>query len=186
LRSRKAGDAACGGGHWTRKHRLWLSAQRFDDPARQIGFEELVQAVDEAQARRDRLAKQMQELLPSRSLANVVTAIDAVRGVARIAATTLVAEIGDFHRFANPRQLMAYLGLAPSERSSGAKTWRGEIANKPETPAPGGSSSKAPGLIDRQRGWALKSPSRTKPCRKPSRTSHGRPRSRYAPGIAGS
>jgi transposase len=110
------------GKHWTGKHRLWLSAQRFDHPAQQIAFEELVQAVEEAQARRDRLAKQMQELLPSWSLAKVVTAIQALRGVALIAAITLVAEIGDFHRFANPRQLMAYLGLAPSERSSGAKT----------------------------------------------------------------
>ncbi len=49
------------GGHWTRKHRLWLSARRFGHPARQIAFE-LVQAADEARARRDRLAKQMQEL----------------------------------------------------------------------------------------------------------------------------
>lgn len=69
------GHVYSGGGHWTRKHRLWRSAQRLDHPARQIAFEELVQAADEAQARRDRLAKQMQELLPSWSLAKVVTAI---------------------------------------------------------------------------------------------------------------
>ena len=89
-------------------------AQRFDHPARQIAFEGLVQAVDEALASY-RLARQMQELLPSWSLANVVTAIQALRGVALIAAITLAAEMGDFHRFANPRQLMAYLGLTPSE-----------------------------------------------------------------------
>jgi transposase len=123
------------GGHWTRKHRLWLSAQRFDHPARQIAFGELVQAVEEAQGRRDRLAKQMQELAPSWSLAKVVTAIQALRGVALIAAITLVAEIGDFHRFANPRQLMAYLGLTPSERSSGAKTSRGAITKAGNTRA---------------------------------------------------
>jgi transposase len=123
------------GGHWTRKHRLWLSAQGFDHPTRQIAFEELVQVVDEAQARRDRLARQMQELLPSWSLANVVTAIQALRGVALIAAITLVAEIGDFHRFANPRQLMAYLGLAPSERSSGAKSLRRAITKAGNTRA---------------------------------------------------
>jgi len=121
------------GGHWTRMHRLWLSAQRFDHPARQIAFEELVQAVDEALARRDRLARQMQELLPSWSLANVVTAIQALRGVALIAAITLAAEIGDFHRFANPRQLMAYLGLTPSERSSGSKILRGAITKAGNT-----------------------------------------------------
>ena len=115
------------GAHWTKKHRLWLANQRFEHPARQIAFEELVQAVEEAQARRDRLAGQMQELLPSWSLAKVVAAIQALRGVAAISAITLVAEIGDFRRFANPRQLMAYLGLTPSERSSGAKTARGAI-----------------------------------------------------------
>lgn len=123
------------GKHWTGKHRLWLSAQRFDHPAQQIAFEELVQAVEEAQARRDRLAKQMQELAPTWPLAKVVTAIQALRGVALIAAITLVAEIGDFHRFANPRQLMAYLGLAPSERSSGAKTLRGAITKAGNTRA---------------------------------------------------
>jgi transposase len=131
----RLGRVYSGGGHWTRKHRLWLSAQGFDHPARQIAFEELVQAVDEAQARRDRLARQMQELLPSWSLANLVTAIQALRGVALIAAITLAAEIGDFHRFANPRQLMAYLGLAPSERSSGVKTLRGAITKAGNTRA---------------------------------------------------
>jgi transposase len=123
------------GEHWTRKHRLWLAAQRFEHPARQIAFEELVQAMDEAKARRDRLAQQMQELLPSWSLAKVVTAIQALRGVAMISAITLVAEIGDFKRFANPRQLMAYLGLTPSECSSGAKTARGAITKAGNTRA---------------------------------------------------
>lgn len=57
------------GENWTKKHRFWLAAQRFEHPARQIAFEELVQAVDELQARRDRLAKQMQECFcpPGRS-----------------------------------------------------------------------------------------------------------------------
>ncbi|PZR83307.1 MAG: hypothetical protein DLM68_14495 [Hyphomicrobiales bacterium] len=121
------GRSYSAGNHWTRKHRSWLAAQRFDHPARQIAFEELVQAVEEAKARRDRLAQRMQELAPSWPLAPVATAIQALRGIALIAAITLVAEIGDFHRFANPRQLMAYLGLTPCERSSGAKNLRGGI-----------------------------------------------------------
>jgi hypothetical protein len=50
------GRSYSGGGHWTRKHRLWLAARRFDHPARQIAFEELAQAVEDAKARRDRLA----------------------------------------------------------------------------------------------------------------------------------
>ncbi|MGH6836132.1 MAG: IS110 family transposase [Methylocella sp.] len=123
------------GTHWTRKHCLWLTAQRCDHPARQIAFEELVQAAEEAQGRRDRLAKQMQELLPAWSLAKVVTAIQALRGVAFIVAIPRVAEIGAFHRFANPRQLMAYLGLTPSERSPGAKILRGAITKAGNTKA---------------------------------------------------
>lgn len=123
------------GNHWTGKHRKWLAAQAFDHPARQIAFEEMVQVVDEAEARRDRLARQMEELVPSWSLAPVVTAIQALRGIASIAAITIVAEIGDFHRFANPRQLMAYLGLVPCEHSSGAKTARGNITKAGNTRA---------------------------------------------------
>ena len=113
---RRHGRVYSGGDHWTRKHRLWLTAQRFDHPAPQIAFEELVQAVEETQAHRDRLTKQMQELAPSWSLAQLMTAIQALRGVALISAIILVAEIGDFHRFANARQLMAHLGLTSSER----------------------------------------------------------------------
>jgi transposase len=123
------------GNHWTRKHRRWLAAQRFDHPARQIAFEEMVQVVDEAEARRDRLARQMEELVPSWSLAPVVTAIQALRGIALIAAITIVAEVGDFHRFANPRQLMAYLGLVPCEHSSGSRTARGNITKAGNTRA---------------------------------------------------
>ena len=77
----RQGRVYSNGAHWTRKHRFWLAAQRFEHPARQIAFEELVQAMDEAQARRDRLAKQMQELLPSWSLAKIVAAIQALPGI---------------------------------------------------------------------------------------------------------
>jgi len=73
------------------------------------------------------LAEQIAVLLPSWSLAPVVNALQAMRGVAQIVAVTVVAEVGDFSRFANPRQLMAYLGLVPSERSSGGSVRRGGI-----------------------------------------------------------
>ena len=73
--------------------------------------------------------------MPCWSLAKVVTAIQALRGIAAISAITLVAEIGDFKRFANPRQLMAYLGLTPCECSSGAKTARGAITKAGNTRA---------------------------------------------------
>jgi transposase len=113
--------------HWTRAHRRWLAEQRFEHVAQQIVFEELIRAIEQAEERRARFEQQMVALLPGWSLAPVVVAIQALRGVAAICAITLAAEIGDFRRFANPRQLMAWLGLVPRERSSGATTARGAI-----------------------------------------------------------
>ena len=121
--------------HWTRGHRRWLAEQRFAHAAQQIVFEELIQAVEQAIARRERLEQQMLALLPNWSLHSLVTALQALRGVAVIAAIALAAEIGDFRRFANPRQLMAWLGLVPSEHSSGASTVRGPITKAGNTRA---------------------------------------------------
>jgi len=106
--------------HWTLAHRRWLAAQGFEHPAQQIVLEELIHAVEQAIGRRERLERQMIALVPSWSLRELVAALQALRGVAVIAAIILAAEIGDFRRFANPRQLMAWLGLVPRERSSGA------------------------------------------------------------------
>ena len=69
----------------------------------------------------------MVELLPRWALAPVVEAVQALRGISILNAITLIAEIGSFSRFENPRQLMAYLGLVPSEHSSGSTTLRGPI-----------------------------------------------------------
>ena len=60
-------------------------------------------------------------------MAPVVEAYQSMRGVAFLTAVTFMAEIGDVRRFETPRQLMAYLGLVPSERSTGAQVWRGSI-----------------------------------------------------------
>ena len=65
--------------------------------------------------------------MPDWSLAKVVTALMAVRGLDLISATIFLAEIGDLSRFASPRQLMAYLGLVPGEQSTGDTVWRGGI-----------------------------------------------------------
>jgi transposase len=64
---------------------------------------------------------------PGMAMAPVVAAFQALRGVAAIVATTMVVEVGDLRRFENPRQLIAYLGLVPSENSSGQSTKRGSI-----------------------------------------------------------
>ena len=112
---------------WTKAYRRWLSTLRFDHQAQQIVFQDYIHAVIDAEARIECLTKQIADLLQSWSLAPVVEAIQAMRGVAFIVAVTVVAEVGDFSRFDNPRQLMAYLGLTPSEHSSGASVRRGGI-----------------------------------------------------------
>jgi transposase len=86
-----------------------------------------VQVVEAAQARRDRLTAQITAMLPDWTLAPVVAELQAMRGMAAVNAATLIAELGDLSRFANPRQLMAYLGLVPSEHSSGASVRRGGL-----------------------------------------------------------
>jgi len=65
--------------------------------------------------------------LPGWSLAPVVRALQALRGIALVTAATIIAELGDLTRFANPRHLMAYLGLVPSEQSSGQRRRQGGI-----------------------------------------------------------
>ena len=112
---------------WTLAYRRWLTTVRFDHPAQQIVLQDYINAVADAEARRDRLTRQIEEVLPGWAMAPVVAALQAMRGVARVVAVTIVAEVGDFRRFANARQLMAYLGLAPSEHSSGSTIRRGGI-----------------------------------------------------------
>ena len=121
--------------HWTRAHRRWLAEQKFAHQAEQIVFEELIQRVEIACARQDRHEQAIRTLLPAWSLTPVVNAIQALRGVALMAAVTLVAEIGDFGRFTSPRQLMAWLGLVPKEHSSGRKVARGNITKAGNTRA---------------------------------------------------
>ena len=90
-------------------------------------LEDYIAAVEAAEARRDRLTAQIAAMLPDWTLAPVVAALQAMRGMALVNAATLIAELGDLSRFANPRQLMAYLGLVPSEHSSSASVKRGGL-----------------------------------------------------------
>ena len=85
------------------------------------------QAIEDAEARLERLSQQVREIVPTWSMAPLVTAYQALRGVAFMTAVTFAAEIGEVSRFDNPRQLMAYLGLVPSESSTGERVRRGSI-----------------------------------------------------------
>jgi len=109
------------------QHRRWLAGLRFNQAAHHIVLEDYIAAVEAAEARRDRLTAQIEALLPDRTLAPVVSALQTMRGMALVNAATLIAALGDLSRFANPRQLMAYLGLVPSEHSSGASVKRGGL-----------------------------------------------------------
>jgi hypothetical protein len=102
-------------------------------------------------ARRDRLEAHIEAALPDWSLAPVVRASQALRGMALIAAATLVAELGDITCFANPRQLMAYLGLVPSEHSNGATRRQGGITKA-------GNSAARRMLIEA--AWSYRFPAR--------------------------
>jgi transposase len=112
---------------WAQMHRRWLAGLRFEQPAHHLVLEDRIATIEAATARRDRLEARIEAALPDWSLAPVVRALQALRGMALIAAATLVAELGDIARFDNPRQLMAYLGLVPSERSSGSTRRQGAI-----------------------------------------------------------
>jgi len=112
---------------WGARYMRWLQEQQFAHPAHQIVLQEAVEAVRLAKERVERLERTIEEFLPTWSLAPVVNALQALRGVSLIVAVTFVAEIGDLRRFENPRRLMAYLGLVPSERSTGDAVRRGGI-----------------------------------------------------------
>lgn len=112
---------------WTGAHLRWLAELKFEDAARQFAFQEYVHAVTEATERIGRLEAAMRETAAGWRMAPVVEALQALRGIAFIAAATLVAEIGAIERFAHPRCLMAYLGLVPGESSSGERRRQGAI-----------------------------------------------------------
>lgn len=112
---------------WCAAHGRWLSEVTFDEPATQIAFTEYCLAVKAADDRVQRLSQALEGAIKGWRFESVVLALQALRGVAAITAIGLVAEIGDLSRFEHPRKLMGYLGLVPSERSSGERTSRGSI-----------------------------------------------------------
>jgi transposase len=112
---------------WSKAHVSWLTSQKLNYLEQRLAFEEMMLAMRQAQEPLARLEQAIQAAVPDWSLAKVVTALMAMRGIDLISATTFLAEIGDLSRFQTPGELMAYLGLVPSEDSSGDKTKRGPI-----------------------------------------------------------
>jgi transposase len=112
---------------WNDAHRRYLAQVVCPTPAQQIVFQESLRAVDEQVERLARLEDQLRELAPAWRLYPVIKALQALRGVQWLVALTVVAELGDLTRFDNPRQLAAFVGLTPSEHSSGASRRQGGI-----------------------------------------------------------
>jgi transposase len=123
----RQGRPYAGKNAWTKAHMNWLASQTLDYPEQRIAFEEMMLAIRQAQERLERLEQAIRAAVPGWSLAEVVTALMAMRGIDLIAATTFLTEVGDLTRFRTPNELMAYLGLVPSEASTGDKIKRGPI-----------------------------------------------------------
>src|ERR671930_1517614 len=112
---------------WGPAHLRWLSEVVCPTPAPQIVFQEYIRAVTEHTERLARLEQELTDQVQTWRLAPVVDALQALRGVQFTVAVTTVAALGDLPRFDNPRQLMHYLGLTPSEYSSGERRRQGGI-----------------------------------------------------------
>lgn len=115
-----------GGRAWTGKHEVWLRAQRFDAPGRQLAYDTVFDTMLATTDRRDRLDTAIAQLAADSEYTPVVTRLGCLRGVSTLTAFALAVEIGDWHRLTG-RSIGAYLGLVPSESSTGGSRAQGPI-----------------------------------------------------------
>lgn len=116
-----------GKSRWTQAHFRWLETVTFASAVQQVVLQEYIEQVKSARKRVADMEAQMHEALKGWSLRPVVESLMALRGVSFITAMTTLAELGDITRFDSPRELMAYLGLVPSEHSSGGSRRQGGL-----------------------------------------------------------
>jgi transposase len=124
-----------GRANWSPAHLRWLSEVVCPTPAQHIVFQEYVRAVNEHTERLQRLEQELHEQVKAWRFHPVVDALQALRGVQFTVAVTTVAEVGDLTRFENPRQLMKFLGVIPSEYSTGERRRQGSITKAGNTHA---------------------------------------------------
>jgi transposase len=120
---------------WCKAHLAWLSTIKMAHPAQQIAITEYLDAMENSEDRVMRINKQVEVFCNTWRLRPVVQALQSMRGISLITAVTIVAELGDLNRFDQPSQLMAYLGLVPSEHSSGNSVKKGGITKTGNTHA---------------------------------------------------
>ncbi|MDR5839455.1 IS110 family transposase [Caballeronia sp. LZ034LL] len=112
---------------WGPAHRRWLSKYSFESAWRQLAFEEHRRSIDDRVAQCERLEVALREAVIEWSFYPVVLALQTMRGIQFVTAVGMVSELGDLSRFEHPRQLMAWLGITPSEHSSGGTRRQGGI-----------------------------------------------------------
>jgi transposase len=112
---------------WTQAHYNWLESLKFAHDWLQVVLQEYIDAVKAATQRVVDITSQMERILPHWSMAPVVDSLAALRGIDKLAAMVLLAELGDISRFETPKQLMAFLGLVPSEHTSSNRRRQGAI-----------------------------------------------------------
>jgi transposase len=115
---------------WTKNYLEWIKGKvSFNQRSQQVTLEDYLNEVEHAGVRIARLEKAIDEAVEQapESMRELIQALQALRGVAKVGAVTIVAEVGTLTRFAPPRQLMGYSGAVSSENSSGGKTRRGGI-----------------------------------------------------------
>jgi transposase len=112
---------------WGTRHRAWLQSLRFDDAASQTTFDTYLIAIEQLEQRLANLESHLAERGSEEPYGEPVAWLRCFRGIDTVTAVSLVAELHDFRRFASPRALMGYLGLVPSEHSSGDSRRRGCI-----------------------------------------------------------
>jgi transposase len=123
----RSGIRYTGRASWSQAHMRWLSDIKMPHRSQQIVLQEYIGTMNQCKDRVQRLTDQIQQLLPEWQMFPIVQTLQSMRGVSMIVAATTIAEVGDLKRFQNPAELMSYLGLVPSEYSSGQKTRRGSI-----------------------------------------------------------
>lgn len=112
---------------WTKRHREWLSRIELPDPCERLVLEEYLEGVRSLELRRGRLDAAIAERAKGPDQAPVVSALSCLRGISTVTAFSIAVEVGDFTRFPTARAFMSYLGLVPSESSSGESVSRGKI-----------------------------------------------------------
>ena len=123
------------GRSWTRHHRDWLAGLRFGDSPSELCFADYLEAHDVLLARRERLDLELDQAAADSPWSETIARLRCLRGIDTLTALGLCAEVSDWRRFGSPRALSAYLGLVPSESSSGERRRQGSITKAGSTHA---------------------------------------------------